>query len=132
DVALGRGNLDGAWRQEAVTAAVAGGGEVRVRDADDLAAVERDEPLQRAHERGLAPAPALRLGPLDVLADDLGEDGGEQRARLLADEAAHRDGVLALLAGDFFFLQRGGVDAVLRGEALPGLGHAAVGGERGA
>ncbi len=117
-------------REKAMTAAVTPGGVPGPLYRDDLGAQQRDEPLHRPHERGLAPAPAHRLRPRDA-GRELDEQRRQQRAGILPGDLARRDRVQALLAGDFFLRDRGRVDAVLRGEPLPGLRQRAVRRERG-
>ena len=131
DVVGGAVERDRRRRQEAMTAGGAIGGEPAVAHRHDLAAVERDQPVQRAHEAHLAPAPAHRLGPRDRR-DQVGEQLRQHLQRGLPGDVAGRHHVQALLAGDLGLLQRLRIDAVLGGEAEAGLGDRAVGRERGA
>lgn len=131
DVGVWVRELDRSGREEAMAARDARGGEAGPHERHDLAAVQRDQPLHRPHERRLAPAPALRLRPHDARRD-AGEQLGQDRAGIAADDAARGDGVQALLAGDLFRHQRGRVDLVLRGEPEARLCRRTVGPERGA
>jgi hypothetical protein len=66
-VAGGRVEGDPPIRQEAVPAGLPAALHVREHDRHHLGAEERDDPLERAAERGLDVAPAHRLGELELL-----------------------------------------------------------------
>ncbi len=131
DVRARAGELVPAGRQEAMAAALATGRLAGPLERHDLAAEQRDEPLHRPHELGVAPTPGHRLRPRDA-ARELAEQRRQQLARFFAGDVAPRDRVQALLARDLLLVDRARVagQPVLRGEPLACFGQRAVGRER--
>ena len=78
DVRVGRGDVERRGREEAVTARAASAGDAGEADVEHLVAVERDQPLHRTAEGGVAGAPAHRLAE-----GDLAAQGAERRAEQL-------------------------------------------------
>ncbi len=111
-------------RKETVPAAVAAGPHAEQLHRQHRVTEQRDDPVDRAHERAGARAPAHRLGPRQ-----LGRQAGEHRRQHLgrrqAGDQPLGDQVVALLARDLGALQGVGVQSVLAREAEGRLGRLA-------
>ena len=122
-------DLDRPDAQKAMALTRATRGEASPLQRHDLLTDERDQPLDRSHERGLAPAPALRLRPRHARRE-LGQELRQQRARIAPLHVAHRHDVLTLLARHLALRERGRIDAILRRKTLARLRERAVRRER--
>ena len=114
-------------RKDTVAASGVAALHVSIGDRNDLLAKKRADPANRAHERLVLGAPALRavVGPLDGCNDVVAE-GRKNWHRGLGGHVLLGEDVLVAVLGDAAG-ERGRINTALAGKSLGGLGGIAVG-----